>query len=407
MGRRRFQRTGTLKKEGNWWRLRYYEHGPEGTKPTKRNEALGPCRGPDEITEKEAKSLAAAKLREANLRSAMPGSAMLLKDFIIRHFEPEYLPTLKRGGRIHYRVNLAHLVAALGNRPMRDIKQEHIQRMCLGLLSRTYAIGKGDKARQQPYSVQSALHLKNVASAVFRHAKSSSTYAGDNPASDVRLPEMMRKPKHALAGEQVGKLLAALPSPAREMAHLAVLTSMNIAEICGLRWSDVNLTKQWVIVEGEPIPPMALSVRRQFRDGEYGTLKKPSHSITSSRRRDLPLDGALASLLRSLKPSKGHFPVFKSSRGTPVDAHNIFNRQLKPVGRDLGMPWVGWHMLRHTHATLLRQQGAAPADQMAMLGHSALRMTLSYGESDMDRRREIVRKIAKAVAPKNRATATG
>jgi integrase len=279
--------------------------------------------------------------------------------------------------------------------------------MCLGLLSRSYTIGKGDKARQQSYSIQSALHLKNAASAVFRHAKSSGMYSGDNPASDVRLPEMTRKPKHALTGEQVGKLLAALPAPAREMAHLAVLTSMNIAEICGLRWYDVNLTKQWVIVEGEPIPPMALSVRRQFRDGEYGTLKKPSRAIASSRRRDLPVDSALASLLRSLKPSKGNVPVFKSRRGTPIDAHNIFNRQLKPAGKDLGMPWIGWHTMRHTHATLLRQQGAGAADQMAMLGHSALRMTMSYGEGDMDRRREIVRKIARSVAPKKKVAAAG
>jgi ATP-dependent helicase/nuclease subunit A len=398
MARRRFQRTGRLFKEGNWWRLQYYEHGDPGMKPRKRNEALGLCRGAEAIPEKEARRRAAEKLREANLAAIAPGSTMLLRNFIERHFQPEHVATLKRGGQTHYRVNLAPLLAAYGDWALRDIRQEHIQKLCLGLLARTYTCGKGDRAHQIPYSVQSALHLKNAASRVFEHAKDLGTYPGENPARRVRLPEMKRKESHTLSADQVQRLLAALPEPSRAIAELAVLTSMNIAEICGLKWGDVNLTPRWLISEGEPIPPRAIAVRRQFREGEYGTLKKPSRAIGSSRRRDLPIDGALAKLLRSLKPGPPDRPVFHSRTGTPVDGHNVFNRQLKPAARRLGMPWLGWHTFRHTHATLLRQAGAAPADQMAMMGHAGLRMTMSYGEQDLDRRRLAVSRIAGKIA---------
>jgi len=56
-----------------------------------------------------------------------------------------------------------------------------------------------------------------------------------NPAKLVRLPKMVRKESHALSFDQTFTTLAALKSPAREMDLFAILTSMNIAEICGLQ----------------------------------------------------------------------------------------------------------------------------------------------------------------------------
>src|SRR5207244_907368 len=104
-------------------------------------------------------------------------------------------------------------------------------------------------------------------------------------------------------------------SPARELAHVAVLTSMNIAELCGLQWKHVNLTAQSAIVDGEAAPPMSIAVRRQWSTrrggGAYHTLKK------GSRRRNLPIDSELVRVL-SRVASRGSFlapedPVFASS----------------------------------------------------------------------------------------------
>ena len=58
---------------------------------------------------------------------------------------------------------------------------------------------------------------------------------------------MMRKLANALNYEQAAALLEALDSPAREMAATAMLTSMNVAEICGLLWKNLNLTPKWLI----------------------------------------------------------------------------------------------------------------------------------------------------------------
>jgi integrase len=154
------------------------------------------------------------------------------------------------------------------------------------------------RKREMPYSVQAALHLKNATSAVFEYAKTVGMYSGENPASHIRLPEMTRKEKHSLTVEQMKLVLLSFPSPAREMSNVAVLTSMNIAEICGLQWKYVNLSSSWVIVDGEPIPPMAIAVRRQWSTrkggGAYHSLK------AGTRRRNLPIDSALEKILRGV-----------------------------------------------------------------------------------------------------------
>jgi len=430
MARRRFQRTGSLQKDGNWWRLRFWEDvsdGDGGILRRRGSYTVGPCRGPDAITEKEAKRRAADHLKEVNRMDIVPGSLMLVRDFVERRFKVEYVVPLKRGGQDHYEVELKHVVAALGEMPLRDVKHQHVQRMCLDLLKRTYTVGKdrvrkikdrvtGEvklaseiRARQVRYSVQTALHVKNATSALFKYAKTVNMYAGENPAANVRLPEMTRKQKHALTVEQMKLLLEALPSPAREMAHLAVLTSMNIAEICGLQWKAINLTDSWPLLDGEVIPPKSILIRLQWSTrkggGAYHTVK------ARGRGRYLPMDGAIEKLLRSVA-SRDKFtgpddPVFASSTGRPVDAHNLLNRVLKPIGRKLGMPWLAWHAFRHTHASWVRQEGASPSDQMAMLGHTDIRVTMMYGQQDLERRRAIVEKMGAKLVPSPALAAGG
>jgi len=59
--------------------------------------------------------------------------------------------------------------------------------------------------------------------------RSASVGTGENPATLVRLPEMVRKEAHALSFEQAVAALRVLKSPAREMVLFAILKSINIA----------------------------------------------------------------------------------------------------------------------------------------------------------------------------------
>src|SRR5438128_10241269 len=110
-------------------------------------------------------------------------------------------------------------------------------------------------------------------------------------ANLVQLPEMVRTESHALSFDQAFTTLTSLKSPAREMVLFAILTSMNIAEICGLQWKRVNLTDEFATVDGESLPPLTIAVRRQWYRGEYGSVK------AKSRRRNLPMGAALKAVL--------------------------------------------------------------------------------------------------------------
>jgi hypothetical protein len=67
-------------------------------------------------------------------------------------------------------------------------------------------------------------------------------YANDSPASDVEIGVVARKELRALTFDQAGAPLDELKSPVRDMVLLALTTSMNVAEILGLRRKRVNLT---------------------------------------------------------------------------------------------------------------------------------------------------------------------
>src|SRR5262249_30299770 len=143
--------------------------------------------------------------------------------------------------------------------------------------------------------IQTVKHVRNTISALFRHAKLKRAYHGDNPVFGVRLPDMQRKETYSLSFEQGRNVLAAIPSPAREMALLSMTTSLNVAEMLGLRWKRVNLIGKAVIVGGEILQPYTLAVRENFYRGKFGSVK------AKSRRRNVPLSSSVVKALADVR----------------------------------------------------------------------------------------------------------
>jgi integrase len=238
------------------------------------------------------------------------------------------------------------------------------------------------------YSVQTAVHVRNALSAVFNHAKLKRAYSGDNPAQGVRMPEMKRRESHALTFEQARMLLDRLRSPSKEMALLSMMTSLNVAEMLGLRWKRINLTDQAVMSGEEILPPYCLAVRENYYRGEFGSVK------VKSRRRIVPLSAAVVTALAEHRERSGFAGpddlMFCTGSGKPVSERNLLRGRLEPVGRELGMPWLSWQVFRHTHATFGEQIGMTLSDRQAQMGHGDARMTMHYTHSDLDRRRESI-----------------
>ncbi len=150
----------------------------------------------------------------------------------------------------------------------------------------------------------------------------------------------------------------------------------------GLYWKRVNLTDEIVVVGGEPC---SLVVRENFYRGKFGTVK------AKSRRRTVLLStSAVKALIGLRQRSRFSGPddlIFASRNGTPLNENNLLRRVIKPIAVKLGMPWLSWHVFRHTHATLGEQIGMALSDRQAQMGHGDVRMTMHYTHSDLERRR--------------------
>lgn len=68
--------------------------------------------------------------------------------------------------------------------------------------------------------------------------------------------------------------------------------------------------------------------------------------------------------------------IWPTSTGMPHNRSNLHNRVIKPAARAAGIPWVGWHSLRHTLATMLFRSGANAKQVQGWLGHHSPAFTL-------------------------------
>jgi integrase len=282
---------------------------------------------------------------------------MMFTDFVRTKFLPEHVTAMRLAGRAHYLAILKHILAPeevdgmfqvdpekskarlkalpdwpyLSNVRLHDVGPDHVERLILAAMKRGY-------------STQTVLHIRNVISAIYLHARREHLFPGDNPAKMVLLPKLTHKNTRLLSQTQAKAVLGLMRYPEREIALITMLTRMNIAEICGLQWKYVNLTGVWSSADGEPIPPISIAVRRRWYRGEMDNVK-------DSRSRNLSIPGLLLPILlrisgRRMYSGPDDF-VLVSRTGTPVNPNNIAERRLRSIGKALHIPWLSWNVFRH------------------------------------------------------------
>jgi integrase len=294
--------------------------------------------------------------------------------FVEHVFLPEQVTTKKRSGRIHYQAILKHVLTPeevdrmfhpgsesrrrLKARPewpylsrlrLDEVRPEDIQRLL-------------EAALAQGYSHQTVKHIRSVISTVFTYAWKKRLFWGDNPATLVPLPPISRGEAQVLTLIQTRQVLGAMRYPAKEMAMVAMLTGMNIAEVCGLQWKFVNLTTAWSDGDADPIPPRSIAVRRQWYLGELGTVNR------KSQNRIVPISDSLLPILRLIR-TRVDFTgpddfVLVSKRGRPINERHIAVSHLKPIGNGLQVT-LSWQVLRRTRAMLQNEFGMLFHDLIA------------------------------------------
>lgn len=294
---------------------------------------------------------------------------MTIKEFVERVFVPDHVAMKTPRGRIHYQAMLKHVLNPedvdgifragrevpktklrtvagwpyLGHMLVADTRSEDVQRLI-------------SAAVMHGYSTQTVKHIRNTVCSIFEHAIKGRWITGPNPAMLAPCPEMVRKETQVLTLIQTKQVLEKMRYPEKEMALLSLITGMNMTEICGLQWKFVNLTSDSCDAGCERIPPRTIAVRKLWYRGEFGHLND-----RKNRARDLPIPDPLFPILLALK-RRAEFTgpddfVLVSRNGNPINQATIAVRRLGPIGEQLQMPWLSWHVFSRTRMNLLYEFG--------------------------------------------------
>lgn len=394
MARRRHQRKGHLREENGSWLLTYRVYVAGSDKPKRPTINIGPSVGPGAFTKRQAERIAWDHyLKPLDDRVQRPISTITVDQYWTNTYQP-WLKAFKKKSTQNQYISLYQrwIKPAIGDERFHDLTADSIE----AVVARALAAGM---------STWTAKHVRKVCGAIFAKAKKSKVASGENPAwESERIKPQEKRARTSLNPDQFCALLDLLPSaakvwsqPYREMAYTAAITSMNAAELCGLKWECVNFSGDYVTVDNVSIPPRSMAVLWHWKHSEYTSVK------TDNRERVIPMPDELCQVLAGLKATTERSapadPVFASRAGTPVDADNVRSRYFQPAAEKLKLGRIGWHSFRRTNATMTDAVSMSIHDRMKILGHGSIAMTNHYTSRDLERARtglgEMARKLTR------------
>jgi len=279
-----------------------------------------------------------------------------------------------------------HLIPNLGGYPISKLQPLHVQEY----YSRALQNGRLDK-RPGNLSPTTILHHHRVLKEALGQAVKWQIVPR-NPADAVEPPRPARNEMRVLTAEQIDRLLeAARETYLHTPIMLAVATGMRRGEVLALRWQDVDLDAG------------TISVCRSLEQTKAGlSFKEPK---TARSRRVVVLPGFAVEALRKHRVEQAehrlrvgpawedHGLVCCRENGRPIAPNSIHSAYETVLSR-AGLPYVNFHALRHSHATMLLSQGVHPKIVSERLGHSQIAVTMDlYSHVSLPMQQEAAQKL--------------
>ena len=363
MARRRYQR-GALRREGNYWVLRWREDVLTETGAVERIERRARVGTTKDLPTKAlARRVADRMLEHVNAPNYRPGMVVSVEQFA-RVYERDVAPTFKPSAAKAIRsISRIYIVPAIGKYRLDEVTGPVPQLMI-------------NYMQQRGLSRKTIKNAISQLSAMLKAARGWGYVSTKLDWETLFIPvEAAEKEVRCFSPDEAQRIIDAAPSPWNICFALMAYLGLRSGEALALTWTNVDFETA------------VLRVRQSTWYGRILTVK----SRTS--RRDLPVPQALLKMLAGYRqrwhPNE-HDLLFANRRGRPIGAQYVRRKILHPVRERLGIPRGAFHAFRHGHATTMFSAGANPKVVQDSMGHSDIKTTMRYTHAISNDRREAV-----------------
>jgi len=334
--------------------------------------------------EKDAK-----KARDLTVAELYGGTFVVDESLMVKEFLSEWHETVVKKKKAttyssyHYQLK-NHIYPALGNLKLSDLNKGHLIKFYADVSKKSYS---------------SAKNCRVILLTALRYAVGKKLIS-ENPAEDLYVPKsetVKQKEKKkeyrtinidsqaTLTVEQL-KLLIEKAKESKVYMYIlfAGLMGLRKSEILGLKYSDVDFTRQTLYVQRQ----LGKDLSKPQDELPKKTLTKQEVSLktrSSKRVLDIPdiVFNAILEQRRIYEKNRRRRPgqfqdegyICCSSYGRPQSASYCY-KEYKRLLSDNGLPNIRFHDLRHTYATILTNEEIDVKAISNSLGHSKTIITV-------------------------------
>ncbi|MCY4654660.1 MAG: tyrosine-type recombinase/integrase, partial [Dehalococcoidia bacterium] len=308
------------------------------------------------------------KIREIEDGTYVAPSKMTLSEYL-EEWKEDYVAHNVRPstGAEYRRIIDRYIVPQLGNYRIQDLRARHIQGYLSLMLKSGRIRGTGGLSASTVRS-----HFR-VLSEALKYAKDMDIIKS-KPAARVKPPKVEAFEPVIVTAEIARKILdEAVGTPWLAAFCLAFYTGIRRSELCGLRWSDVDLEKYCLTIDTARVAVKGGSAEGKPKSKSSRRLVSLSHDVlwVLSRHRENQMH-----MFEALGiPWTEDIFLFCNDRGIAYHPSS-FSHAFKRMARKAGYPDVRLHDTRHAHATILLGTEVHPKVVQKRLGHSTIATTM-------------------------------
>ncbi len=323
------------------------------------------------FTDEKSAKLARDKARVSlGNRDYIPPTKLTLGEYLTKWLSTKKVAPLTLRG--YEQIVRNHLIAHLGNIKLQDIRAFHIQALF------------NDMADVKKLSNRTIQHTGAVLRMALRDAVEIDNLITINPATRIKLPQVITKTPAPYSREELNRLLkVAKGHRLYFFFRLAAYTGARRSELCALNWSDFD---------GSAV----LISKSRVSDGKNVIEQNRTKGGLNHQRR-VPLDAETVKEFQAHKERqvlerlylgddvwKDSGYVFTSESGEPIHPDSV-TRIYAKLQKKAGLRYNRLHDARHSHATELLRSGEPLHVVAHRLGHRDAMVTATiYAHIDTE-----------------------